>query len=163
MPFRIAGFPRGLLSLLDAQNFGTNPSQVSETIVPTVDVAPFLASSVMRLVNCPAAAALVGGFNACPLGVVPPGETWLVIRVSAQVTAGVGEAVAAFAPAILWDAGTLQLTDPQAVAASQTRWAAAPQSAPFALNSGAAIGVYTSGITGVPTGQVTVVYARLRT
>ncbi|MGI9457519.1 MAG: hypothetical protein ACR2NU_13225 [Aeoliella sp.] len=41
--------PLGLQELLGSQNFGDNPSQLAQSVVPTIDLFPFLATSTLKI------------------------------------------------------------------------------------------------------------------
>lgn len=80
---RINQPPWGLQALLGSKNFGDNPSELAETVVPTVDVFKFLSADRIdyELVN--------GATNARGDSIeiaVPEGELWLVMAIMGTST-----------------------------------------------------------------------------
>jgi hypothetical protein len=79
--------PSGLLSLLDGQNLGDNPSELAQVIQPTLDLFHFFTASrglSLELVTESFLAAAVG-FKA--ILQVPMGELWIVEAFSGQIQA----------------------------------------------------------------------------
>jgi hypothetical protein len=75
----------GLLSLLDAQTQGQNPSDLSTNVQPTLDVSPYLYASQRLEVDQGQGIALAIGLNA-PV-VIPSGQIWLVQAVTSTAAA----------------------------------------------------------------------------
>ena len=81
--------PSGLLSLLDGQNLGDNPSDMAGTIIPQIDLFHFfMASKGLESVTVSQNFA-VNAFGAYAVITVPPGELWVMenFTVSIQITA----------------------------------------------------------------------------
>lgn len=164
MPSRIAGFAKGFLSLMDAQNFGNAPHELGELINPTVEMGDlFLLSKQVGFFgsnNAPA-----NGFNllTAPAGIdskVPAGEVWRVHAASIIVACGAGAAINA-TPAVRVDGNAIPLGDLVVVAATQTLTRAI-QSAPFWLNAGSELGFYAQGTTLAPVVAFQALVSRLK-
>lgn len=70
---RINRVPFGLQHLLDSQNLGNNPSDLSEVVAGTIDVEKFLNSTLTRADNTSATVAAIGA----TIGhTVPGNEIW---------------------------------------------------------------------------------------
>lgn len=75
--------PIGLQSLLGSKNFGQNPSDLSQQVLPTVDLFPFWATQQLRFAKEEQTTA--GGDNAPVVSIqVPEGETWAVISATME-------------------------------------------------------------------------------
>ena len=109
--------PSGLLSLLDGQNLGDNPSEIAGTIIPQIDLFHFfMASKGLESVTA-SQNFVAGGFGAYAVITVPPGELWVMESFVVSLTvATAGQAN--FAPVLfprtgstdaitLWTGGSL--------------------------------------------------------
>jgi len=146
VPFKLSGFPVGLLGLLDSQNLGETPRDLNEVIVPTVDLTEFYAlpkgEPEIAIIAAPA-----NGFN---VGVtVPDREVWRINFGGAFAITDVGDSFN-FAPAVNFEAGVVPIGKMVAIAASQQRFSVASQ-LPIFVPSGSVIGVYIAELVGVPT------------
>ena len=82
--------PQGLLGLLDTKTLGKNPDDLSNTIVPTVDLKDlFLVNSGLQQ-DIVTAAAVTSASLLTPVALVsvPAGELWFVLNVTAEVIVG---------------------------------------------------------------------------
>mgnify|MGYP000431930982 CR=1 FL=1 len=68
--------PIGLQGLLGSQNFGTNPSELSQIVSPGIDLFPFWASQGLKFDKQTGSAAGVGSLIETQ---VPDGKTWAVL------------------------------------------------------------------------------------
>jgi len=165
MAIRLSNFPKGLLSLLGAQNFGVNVKEFADSIVGTVELADLLGTS-LQLIQSGVFNPIANGNNLPtaanqPNLIVPTGETWKVFAIHSTCVAAAGEA-ATFAPTVNIGAATLYLAPPVAVAASSTRWNPATGLAgPIYVPSGGRFGIAADAVTGVPIGGITVLAQRL--
>jgi len=149
---KISGFPAGLLSLLDAQNFGEAPNELLSGISPTVDLAHMFALSKQVAISGSNSSITAAGFALMTAGlvlpVVPVGEVWHV-----KLWSGIVQTVAANqwggAIAVRLN-GLIMPVTPYIYTGN----AATPEQAPFGyaddllLPPGTEIGLYTSYKTG---------------
>jgi hypothetical protein len=83
----IAGFARGLLSLLGAKTRGIGLQQSSDFVQPTLDISKQMGAN--RRVNFTQnVGSLAAGTQA--ILIVPPGKTWRLILVSCELTTNAG-------------------------------------------------------------------------
>lgn len=144
---QIAGFAKGLLSLLDSQSFGESPKVLGDTIVPVVSIEElYLLQKQTTVVSIVGAPVNNLNPNAIP---VPSGEVWRIhaggifMLNPVAVTNG-------FAPVINIDGGVIPLGPLVASPASASRWA--PMTCgPFWLSAGGTLAAYGSELVGVPT------------
>ena len=74
--------PRGLQSLLDSKSLGVNPTELMQTVSPTVDLAYFWYADKPLL---GAFASTVGGAIGTSASVtIPNGELWAVVNVAGE-------------------------------------------------------------------------------
>lgn len=160
---QLAGFPRGLLSLLQSQNFGENPRLLADVVAPCIDTLDLYAVNQQVMITGTSAAP-GNGFNSLVngLGPVPTGEVWRVMQVSAFATTGGAASMDGFAPCIRQNGAILYLSDPLGIAINLTLWRPGALTAPLYLPGGAEIGIYCQNVTGAPTVAVSVIAARLR-
>jgi hypothetical protein len=79
---QIQTVPWGLQSLLDSQNFGNNPSDFAETLLPVLDQFPLLAANKIFY------ASIAETFTSAPDGVeidIPEGELWIPLHLAAGI------------------------------------------------------------------------------
>jgi len=154
---RLSAFPRGLLSLLGAQNFGVNVKDLADVVSPVVDIAEQYLADRLEITfgGNNAAGGFVSGLT------IPTGEVWKVYSLNIGMTTGVGVTIAAYAPAIKLSGVTYQVANPRAMAASSTDW---NQSTllPMFLPAGTEFGGFYAGVVGAPLGSVDVLFARLK-
>lgn len=141
----LSGFARGLLSLLDSQNFGEAPKSLSDTISPIVDTTGLYLltkqSGVVGLVAVPA------GLNRVIQ--VPLGEVWRVHAGGVFVLNPVA-VTNTWTPFIEVSGIVVPIAPSFSVPASATRMQ--PMTVqPFFLSAGDWLGVYGSELVGVPT------------
>lgn len=72
--------PIGLQSLLGSKNFGQNPSELAQQVVPTVDLYPFWASQQLRFNRDTVTA--VAGQGSVVETTLPQDETWGILSVA---------------------------------------------------------------------------------
>lgn len=143
----LTGFPRGLLSLVESQNFGENIREMSASLSPVVECQDlYLASRLEVVFGSPVAVNLANGFNPIALTTVPLGEIWRVYFGNAAVVAGVG-ATGRFSPAVRINGGVLVIGDQLDYVASTTAWSLA-KSPPFWAPSGAELGAFGAQVVG---------------
>lgn len=82
--------PQGFLGLLDTKTLGQNPSDLSNTIVPTVDLKElFLSNSGLKGDGVTAAGVTSASLQVRVADVtVPAGELWFVVSASSKVLVG---------------------------------------------------------------------------
>lgn len=160
---RLAGFPQGLLSLLGSQDFGEAPNELSQVIVPIVDLTPMYQASKQSIETTSPGNA-IAGVNGTTFQ-VPTGETWIIKAADVRMAAGAGAAVSAFCLVITSPGpsgnAALFASEMSAVAANQIRHANL-RFPGIVLPSGAGIGYYAEGLTLATPVFVTVAATRLR-
>lgn len=156
----IGGFPQGLLDLLDSQNFGHNPNNLSEVVSPIVDLTDLYLTSRQAAQITSGGVLANNSSNLVAAGMqVPAGETWLVRAAGAILTAGAG--VSATATLVISINGlAVPISDNVLLAASTNRWIKADITR-FWLPSGAYLGIYTTDVVGAPTGTISTLVNRL--
>jgi len=160
----IAGFAKGLLSLLDSQNFGQAPKVLIDNVSPIVDLSPlYLLQKQGGFFGSNSAPA--NGFNlltapAAIVSSVPSGEVWRLHALSIIIAAGAGASINA-APAIRIDGNAIPLAPLQVVAATQTlvSMSLAP---PLWLNAGTELGFYAQATVLAPVVAWQAVVSRLK-
>lgn len=89
---RIQSPPRGLQDLLGTQNFGQNPNELSQTVVPVVNMGNFYqldkTFTPRQTVNFPVSPGVQPGDRA--VIEVPAGQMWYVWKLSAAVSNIIG-------------------------------------------------------------------------
>lgn len=74
--------PFGLQSLLDSQNFGNNPSNLVESVMPVIDIEPFMRSALLkRVTDSLNGVSAIGNVLTVE---IPDGEVWLPITWSCR-------------------------------------------------------------------------------
>jgi hypothetical protein len=153
---RLAGYPAGLLSLVQSQSFGIAPKDLGDVIAPIVDLTSMYLLTAQRATAN--SGVLVNGNN--NLITVPDGEVWRVHICSATVIAGVG-VTGALALTVRADANIVAISEHLVFVASTTRFL--PMVAdPFWLKAGDQLNVFGSEIVGAPTVQVNGLVSKLR-
>lgn len=142
MPSPLQKAPQGWLGALALKVLGGNPNQVSDAVVPIVDIYDqYLAQEELQVRNVVftllAATTSNTGFLT-----VPTGKCWRVIA------AGIGTAINAADAALLFDAN-LQVVPPGAVAGFTAVYAAA---ALLGTTTGRSMGVYLGPRLFLPSG-----------
>lgn len=158
---RLAGFPAGLLDLVGAQNFGSAPNNLSDVIVPTLNIDDlYLAGRVEQIATVGDVIAV--GTNGTKIFVhtVPAGELWRVWAGSALASTAAGEAVV-FTPILLFGNSPIAAGPTTTLGASANGFAQMT-SLPLWLRSGTKIGIWGHSATGVPSGSVALAVTRLR-
>lgn len=157
---KIAGFPFGLLSLLDSKNFGQNPDQLNDAVASIVDLTGLYLLQKAEVFASTAINPLVAGTNVAVGMVVPTGEVWRIHQASAFVSAGAG--AAANFTLVVTGAGTFTaISQLQVVAATQERLA--PMiSGPLWLTSGMGLAIRAHEVTLAPVASVTAMISRLK-
>jgi hypothetical protein len=153
----LSGFARGFLSLVDSQNFGEAPRELSGTLIPTVDIAG------LYLLNKQTQAAFIvaapaNGSNPC--FTVPRGEVWRLHSCHSLAITGAGVTLD-HQPYMTVDGASLYMGEFMSNAANQ--WRSCIMKAPSLwLPSGAVLGVAVQALVGVPTTvAMTACYSRL--
>jgi len=160
----IAGYPSGLLGLLDAQNFGSNPKYLAEGISATVELRDlFMVSKQVGIANSNVAPA--ASFNLFTGGsgptTVPHGELWYITTHTLIVICGAG-ASGNFAPAVRVNGLVIPLSE--LVAAPATfNTPVVGKVGGFWLPSGADLGFYANNVVLAPTVAGQTLVTRLRT
>lgn len=87
MPQLIQRSPLGLLSLLDSKAGGIAPNVLTDTVTPTVELLNLYGIGKRNQVQASiVAAGVVVGFNSIGgFGIVPAGECWRMLNVTARV------------------------------------------------------------------------------
>lgn len=157
---RIAGFPQGLLDLLDSQNFGRSPNELAEIVSPVVDLTDLYLTSrqVVQLTAGGNVANQSSNLNNCG-ALVPAGETWLVRAGGGFVTAGAGASCTAW-PIISIGGTAVPIGPSVAVPANTVRWVPI-QFPDFWLPAGGYLSIYTADVVLVPTASVSLLVNRL--
>lgn len=155
--------PFGLQDLLGSQNFGDNPSELSQVVAPTLDMTPFLTAertSYSYLSLTLAANAEIGTI------VVPEGELWYCLGVGSAMKANSGLPanaygcrISAFAfnlptstdPAQSHAMGRMVYDEPTpaALTTPQYQYASFEFPVPIPIFSGSSIRFYLSGSYGI--------------
>lgn len=78
---RINRVPAGLQSLLDSQNFGDNPSELSQVTAPTLELDKFLTKTLVRGTSDAGLQSNIGDLRGVT---VPEGELWELLNISAR-------------------------------------------------------------------------------
>ena len=73
--------PFGLQDLLGSRNFGKNPSELVETIQPTIDMLPYLDYDNFRIESISGSVNIIGASVTIE---IPDSEIWNVVSVSAS-------------------------------------------------------------------------------
>jgi len=144
----IGAFPKGLLSMLQSQNFGINPKELSDTVVPVVDVVDCYALSAQF---APANSVVLANLNNDIL-TVPAGKVWRVAAAGAIVIAGVGVTGACFLT-VRTQSQNVPISETMVFAASTTR-PVNMTCPPFWLQAGDRINLWGDTIAGAPTATV---------
>lgn len=76
---RINQPPRGLQDLLGSQNFGDNPSDLAETVIPSLEMLDFLSAEKIDFERIAGSRTARGGNVGV---VVPEGELWFMMEAS---------------------------------------------------------------------------------
>lgn len=84
--------PLGLQDFLGSQNFGKNPSELAQTLIPTLDLFPFL--SVYDLETTTGATESVFNDKSLAEITVPEGEFWMLDSIGIGVQFNTGPGVA---------------------------------------------------------------------
>lgn len=155
MSSSIAAYPQGLLSLLQSQNFGSNPKLLSEIVVPTVDVTDLYGLSQQY---APANTVLLAANNNDVL-TVPAGKVWKVTGAGAIVIAGAGGA-GRITLTVRTQSQNVPISDTLTFAATETRLLASLLGK-FYLRAGDRINVWCDGLAGAPTVTVTALVSEL--
>jgi len=156
---RLSGFPKGLLSLLGSNNFGTNPKELGETIAPVVDTTDYFALQ-LQVGAAAVAGAPAGGPNI--LFTVPAGEVWKVCVYSIFVATGGAATVGAAYTSASIGGATHILGAGVPLAINNSRWAVM-SAEPFFLNAGESLGAYISELVGAITLSGSLLSQRFRT
>ena len=93
MAFKVQRRASGLLSALGIVGQGNTPTEMSETVQPTMDVQLFFDAGRHEIVDASAVTAVVGGNATID---VPAGEAWRLIGLSARFIAGAGGVAPSF-------------------------------------------------------------------
>lgn len=159
---RLAGYPSGLLSLTGSQNFGINPKELSDSVVPVVDIGELYAVTQQVVLSDNLNPVPGTGFRqGVPVVSVPVGELWRVLTMSVIAITPAASTIT-FAPAAQIQANVLFMNDPISVVASSTRWSVS-KLPPAWFGPGTSFGVYVGELTGaaVITG-ISLLAARVR-
>lgn len=144
---RLAGFPKGLLSLLQSQSFGQNPKELADIVSPTVELADLYLLSTQECIqftwNPPGA-----GFNTGAGLTVPAGEVWRLHGCRVAAINGVGQ-TQSVSPSLFINGFTLHLSNLFVAVASQNR-IQVQQLAPMWLPAGSQLGATVEDLTGTP-------------
>lgn len=151
----VTNLPRGLLGLLGAKTFGTSPSYLGETMVPTVDVGPMFSANNYQFASDVVIGAILSGGNGqnWPLTgnmYTPIGKIRIPIAYGLIVICGAGEALQ-ITPTITLNTQTSRSTaigQPISVPASVTTWAGIALPPGLVLTPGMGFGYQIGAITG---------------
>lgn len=151
---QISKFPRGFLSLVGMNNRGENPREVTDQIVPVVDIgANFLIETQELLFTVNSGAA--NGFNRFDFnpvtGLVPAGETWRLWLASLSITtpAGCTGRVSLALRTSVGGGGRSPIAAPLNFIASETNWQVVAFDTLW-LPAGWEIGFELAALVGVP-------------
>jgi len=140
------GFPKGLLSLVGSQAFGTNPKQLGDVVAPTIDLRDLYLLSVQSSI-AGSAAAPAAGFNLCLT--VPEGNVWRILAGGGIIVNGAG-VTGDWGLTIKPGGGSeVPLTSVIATAANQVRFLPLTNG-PIWASAGTQIGLNGSALVGVP-------------
>lgn len=153
----ISRFAKGFLDLLGVQNFGENPRQLSDVVLPVVDIGNQYQVELLRP-QATAIADILVGFNA--VHTVPAGEVWCLKQGHAGVVTDAGEAFAG-GLAVSIEGNAYSLGPLMTIGASSVNWSVS-MFQDLWLPAGAAIGVFCQSKTGTVNGTVTSMTTRLR-
>lgn len=156
----LSGFAKGFLSLVDSQNFGINPKDLSDTVSPVVSIEDLYLLQkqvgVLGIVAVPAA-----GLNLAIT--VPVGEVWRVHLGGVFMINGVGVTNTYTPVAEVKGGGGIAVPLGPGVAGPASATTLAPMTcAPFWLNAGDSLGAYGASLVGVPTVSVAFMVSKLR-
>jgi len=155
----LSGFAKGLLSLLDSQNFGEAPRELGAIVVPTVDAGDlYLLNKQVGVVQV--LAAPVNGNNAGGGLVVPQGEVWRIHAGGVFVLAGVGVTLD-ITPIAIVSGIVVPLGTTQSILASTTRMLPMLES-PLWLSAGSELSCYITAIAGAPTVSIAYIVSKLK-
>lgn len=144
---RLSGFPQGLLGLIGSVTFGNNPKELSDAVVPTVDIADLFELSTQVVISDVLNPVPGTGFRqGTPAITVPTGEVWHVKDFSVIAITPAASTIT-FAPAVQFQQNVLFQNDPVLAIASQTRWSVW-KGEPRWFGSGTSFGVYVTDLVG---------------
>jgi|NOAtaT_7_FD_contig_51_2407701_length_933_multi_3_in_0_out_0_1 hypothetical protein len=142
----IATPPRGLISLFGIRDMGAVPNDLSNTVVPTIDITEFALVNRETVGFGNVAVNAVGNWALGSTATVPPGEMWYVHSFTLTVnTVGAGFNVR-FRP-VVWEAGTPFVRGPS-VAAAAGESSTTGTDRMFLVTAGQQMQVWVEGITG---------------
>lgn len=145
---RLAGYPGGLLSLLQSQSFGEAPKDLSDVISPVVDIAGLYLLTAQR----PALAIVAAPANGQNQGaglIVPAGEVWRIHAGGVLVQHGAGD-TGTYTPIINNEGISMPCGNTVDMVATSERWLPIVQT-PFWLRAGQELSVSIFNLVGVPT------------
>lgn len=144
---RIAAFAKGLLALVDSQNFGQGPRELFETVQPVVELSPLYLLN-KQTVRFGGTATLAAGVNSVPL-TVPQNKVWWIHGASASVIPPVG-ASGTYSLCAVKDGSALILADPTNYVASTRTWQTS-RYPNLVVGAGTDIAVVAQNVVGGPT------------
>jgi len=138
--------PLGLLGFLGIKNFGRNPVQLSDTLLPQWDLSElYWSSGAVHATNTQTGLVTVGSYIAHQ---PPPGEVWWVSDVSAYCETGAGAtSVVNLVRLGQVTAENVAISDWLLIGPAQKRNIYSPRT-PFILGQGEKLGFYLSDISG---------------
>ena len=163
---RIAGFAKGLLSLLDSQNFGNSPKDLVDAVQPTVELSELYLLTKYQGVFGGTVGNLAAGFNSTPDAagvnlVVPSCEVWRLYACSVSVIPAAAS-TGTFSPSLLLNNTAVQLTDSADYVASTRKWVSGPKIGPIWMPAGSELGVIAQNVVGTTPASLQALVAKLR-
>ena len=158
----IGNVPRGLLALLDATAFGEAPTEMTSTVVPTVDIGmQYLLNRPEVITGSIANINAIGDATSPNQFQVPVGELWYVWSFTANALTLAGQTLS-YAPA-LYFLGNSQTVGEYVTSGPGESWKTLIK-APFWARSQSRLLIHVSRITGGPvvTTDLNAVVTRLR-
>jgi hypothetical protein len=142
----IATPPRGMISLFGLRDMGAVPNDLSNVVVPTIDITEFALVNRETVGFGSVAVNAVGNWALGSNATVPPGEMWYVHSFTlTNNTLGAGAAIR-YRP-VVWEAGTPFVRGPQ-VSAGVGESATVGTDRMFLVTAGQQMQVWIEGITG---------------
>lgn len=143
----LSGFPVGLLSLLDAQNFGENPRVAADSFSPIIDATGLFMTN-KQVLEPRALATVANGPNTAWAVTVPAGELWYIHWAAVFATTGAGDAIGRLWITYFQDGGQFAISPTVPVMGANASEFAIMSVQPFWAVPGSRIGVFCVGVAG---------------
>lgn len=154
---RIAAFAKGLLGLVDSQNFGRGPSELFESVQPVLELTPLYLLN-KQVVKFGGVGALAAGVNSAAL-IVPANKVWWIHGASASVIPPAG-ASGIFSLCAVKDGSALLLADSTTYVASTRIWQTS-RYPNLVVGAGTDIAVVAQGVVGATPASIQLLITEL--